>query len=82
MFQLLYHNLYQVQQKNADEDCKSAVETSQESVKVFQSRSHCFHFPCSVISYTHQPDKTFSLTASIVLFSDPLETILLQYPTE
>ena len=60
--------------KNADEDCKSAVETSQESLKVFKSRSHCFHFPCSVVPYTHQPGKTFSLTASIVMFSDPLET--------
>ena len=60
--------------KNADEDCKSEVETSQESLKVFQSRSHCFHFPCSVVPYTHQPGKTFNLTASIVLFSDPLET--------
>ena len=29
--------------------------------------------------YTHQPGKTFSLTASIVLFSDPLK-LLLQYP--
>ena len=60
--------------KNADEDCKSAVETSQESLKVFQSRSHCFHFPCSVIPYTYQPGKLFSLTASVALFSDPLET--------
>ena len=63
--------------KNTDEDCKLAVETLQESVKVCQSRSHCFHFPCSVIPYTHQPGKTFSLTASIVLFSDPLETTAL-----
>ena len=31
IFQLLYHNLYQVQHKNADEDCKLAVETLQES---------------------------------------------------
>ena len=46
----------------------------QKSVKVCQSRLHCFHFPCSVIPYTHQPGKTFSLTASIVLFSDPPET--------
>ena len=58
-----------------DEDCKLVVETSQESVKVCQSKSHCFHFPCSVIPYTHQPGKTFSLTAFIVLFSDPLENL-------
>ena len=31
--------------------------------------------PCSVIPYTHQPGKTFGLTASIVLFSDPLENL-------
>ena len=62
--------------KNA-EDCKLAVETSQESVKVCQSRSHCFHFPCCIIPCTHQPGKTFSLTASIVLFLDPLETAAL-----
>ena len=49
---------------------KIAVETLQESVKVCQSRSHSFHFPCSVIPCTHQ---TFSFTASIVLFPDPLE---------
>ena len=40
--------------------------------------SHCFHFPnsnISVIPYTHVPTgKTFSLTASKVLFPDPLET--------
>ena len=66
-------SLYQVQ-KNAGEDCKLAVERLQESVKVCQSRSHCFHFPCSVIPYTHQPGKTFSRTASSVLFPDPLET--------
>ena len=35
------------------------------------TRSHCFHFPNSNISVT---GKTFGLTASIVLFSDPLET--------
>ena len=60
---------------NADEDCKLAVETLQKSVKVHtcQISLHCFHFPCSVIPYAHQPGKTFSLTASIVLFSDPLE---------
>ena len=29
MFQLLYHNLYHVQQKNADEDYRLAVETLQ-----------------------------------------------------
>ena len=113
IFQLLYHNLYHVQQKNADEDYKLAVETSQrfrgggteiqlggggqrgrvrgckaadylhdvsacegqelgglkppvplplqKSVKVCQSRLHCFHFPCSVIPYTHQPGKTLLL---------------------
>ena len=62
--------------KNA-EDCKVALKTLQESVKVCQStwsRSHCFHFPCSVIPYTYQPGKTFSLTASTVLFPDLLET--------
>ena len=53
--------------KIADEDCKLAVEKLQESVKVCQSRSHCFHFPHSIIPYTHQPGKTFSLTASIFL---------------
>ena len=30
--------------KNADEDCKLAVETLQESVKVCQPMSHCFTF--------------------------------------
>ena len=59
--------------KNA-EDCKVALKTLQESVKVCQSRLRCFHFPCSVIHYTHQPGKTFSLTASIILFPDLLET--------
>ena len=49
-------------------------------VKVLSiTRLHCFHFPnsnISVIPYTHVPTgKTFSLTASIVLFLDPLETI-------
>ena len=57
---------------------KLAVETLQKSVKVCQSRLHSFHFPCSVIPYkaiyTHQPGKTSSLTASIVLFPDPLKT--------
>ena len=51
-------------------------------VKVCQNlsitRSQCFHFPnsnISVIPYTYVPTgKTFSLTASIVLFPDPLET--------
>ena len=38
--------------KNTDEDYKLAVETLQESVKVYQSRSHCFHFPYSVVPYT------------------------------
>ena len=65
--------------KNADEDCQLVVETPQESVKVCQSRLHCFYFACSIIPYTHQPGKTFSLTASIVLFSDPSK-LLLQYP--
>ena len=69
IFQLLYQSLSGTT-KNTDEDCKLAVETLQESVKVCQSRSRS----CCVIPYTHQPGKTFSLTASIVLFSDPLET--------
>ena len=76
MFQLLYHNLLSGTTKNA-EDCKVALKTLQESVKVCQStwsRSHCFRFPCSVIPYTYQPGKTFSLTASTVLFPDLLET--------
>ena len=77
IFQLLYQNLYQVQQKNTDEDCKLAVETLQESVKVCQSRSHCFTSMFHYSLHTHQPGKTFSLTASIVLFSDPLETTAL-----
>ena len=71
--------------KNADGDCKLAVETLQDSnlssksvSKLSITRSQCFHFPnsnISVIPYTHVPTgKTFRLTASIVLFPDPLET--------
>ena len=78
----MYHSLHQAQKKNADGDCKLAVETLQdcsESVSnLFIARSHCFHFPNSNISvtpYTYVPtSKKFSLTASIVLFPDPLET--------
>ena len=81
MFQLLYHSLHQAK-KSVDGDCKLAVETLQDSnlssKSVSKTRSHCFHFPnsnISVIPYTHVPTgKTFGLTASIVLFPDPLET--------
>ena len=76
----MYHSLHQAQ-KNADGDCKLAVESLQDSnlsSKSVSTRSQCFHFPnsnISVIPYTHVPTgKTFHLTASIVLFPDPLET--------
>ena len=67
MFQL-YHSLHQAK-KNADGNCKLAVETLQDSnlssKSVSITRSHCFHFPnsnISVIPYTDAPTgKTFSL---------------------
>ena len=47
MFQLLYHSLHQPK-KDADGNCKLAVETLQDSnlssKSVFITRSHCFHF--------------------------------------
>ena len=65
--------------KIADEDCKLAL---QESVKVCNQGHIVFTFNVrSVIPYTHQPGKTFSLNASIVLFQT-LSKLLLQYPTE
>ena len=69
--------------KNADGDCKLAVETLQgsnlSSKSVVYNKVALFSLSkfqyISVIPYTHVPTgKTFSLTASIVLFPDSLET--------
>ena len=80
----MYHSLHQAQKRKMlmeianwqFKHCK--IQTC--PVKVCQNlsitMSHCFHFPnsnISVIPYTHVPTgKTFGLTASIVLFPDPL----------
>ena len=65
--------------KKADKDCKLVVETSQhlnlfpESVSKLVCNYICYHFlsfRISVISYTNQPGRKFSLTASI-LASNP-----------
>ena len=65
--------LYQVQQKCwwrlQISSWNIARITESVSIKVTLFSLSMFHY-----SYTHQPGKTFSLTASIVLFSDPLET--------